>query len=111
LQELLRGLYALYSEGRTPDLETLRPAIDNPDLAQAATRMQDVGRMMVDRASALRELVAEFRKKRSVPEKEVLQNQLQAASDHTEAVELLRQLQQRTVGLEPDAVPLESPSS
>jgi DNA primase len=111
LQELLRGLYALYSEGRTPDLETLRPAIDNPDLAQAATRMQDVGGMMVDRASALRELVAEFRKKRSVPEKEVLQNQLQAASDHTEAVELLRQLQQRTVGLEPDAVPLESPGS
>ena len=67
--------------------------------------------MMVDRASALRELVAEFQKRRSVPEKEELQNQLHAASDHTEAVELLRQLQKRTVGLEPDAVPLESPGS
>ena len=39
--------------------------------------------------------LAEFRKRRLEPEKLELQNQLQAASDHTEAVALLRQLQQR----------------
>jgi len=111
LRELLRELYSLHSQGRTPDLETLRPTIENPELAQAALRMQSIGRMIADRPGALSGLVSEFKKKRSASEKQELQNQLQAASDHTEAVELLKQLQQRTVGLEPDALPLESPGS
>jgi len=111
LRELLRELYSLHSQGQTPDLETLRPKIENPELAQAALRMQSIGRMIADRPGALSGLVSEFKKKRSASEKQELQNQLQAASDHTEAVELLKQLQQRTVGLEPDALPLESPGS
>jgi DNA primase len=111
LRELLEGLYSLCSQGRTPDLETLQPTIENPELAQAALRMQNIGRMIADRPGALSGLVSEFKKKRSASEKQELQNQLQAASDHTEAVELLKQLQQRTVGLEPDALPLESPGS
>jgi hypothetical protein len=111
LRELLEGLYSLHSQERTPDLETLRSTIENPELAQAALRMQSIGRMIADRPGALSGLVSEFKKKRSASEKQELQNQLQAASDHTEAVELLKQLQQRTVGLEPDALPLESPGS
>jgi hypothetical protein len=40
-------------------------------------------------------LLVEFGKHRRAPEKQRLHNQLHAATDHTEAVELLRQLQNR----------------
>ena len=65
--------------------------------------LQERGRANPDRSAWLERLLAEFRKRRREPEKEVLQNQLHAARDHTEAVELLRQLQRQTVDVPPDA--------
>jgi hypothetical protein len=50
----------------------------------------------------LRQLLVEFRKRRLLPEKQELQNQLQAASDDKEAIRLLRQLQEQTLDLKPD---------
>ena len=55
---------------------------------------QDVGRMNPDRPGWLRRILAEFRRKHQVePRQRELKNQLQAASAHEEAIELLRQLQ------------------
>jgi DNA primase len=102
LRAMLQRLYALHAQGKRPDLEGLRGEIDNPALAQKAQEWQEMGRIHVDRAAWLRQLFDEFRRKRAVPHKQKLQNQLQAASDHTEAVELLRQLQERTVSSEPE---------
>jgi DNA primase len=96
LRRLLQGLYALHAEGVIPDLDGLRPRIDSSELAQTALRFQEVGRRHHDRAASLRQLLTEFRRRRVLPELQHLQNQLQAASDHTEAVELLRRLQART---------------
>jgi DNA primase len=101
LRQLLQALYDLHANGEVPDLDALRANIDSPALAQAALKLQEVGRATFDRPSRLSELLAEFHKRRQLPETQELQNRLHAAHDHTEGVELLKRLQQRTVGLEP----------
>jgi hypothetical protein len=55
--------------------------------------LADLGRRNSDRPGWLNELLAEFGKRRQQPVKAELQSKLQAARDHTEAVDLLRQLQ------------------
>ncbi|MBV9126252.1 MAG: DNA primase [Planctomycetes bacterium] len=101
LRQLLEGLYALQTEGGTPDLDRLRARIDNPRLIAFALHEQDIGRLNLDRAAWLEQLLEVFRQRRLRPVQQELRNQLHAASDHTEAVELLRQLQQPTVGPQP----------
>ena len=55
LRRLLEGLYTLYDEGLTPDLDTLRLRIaDNSRLADFALRAQEVGLMHADRPGWLR---------------------------------------------------------
>ena len=105
LRLLLQGLYDLLTRGEPPDLDHLRPLIPNPALGQTALQFQERGREVPDRAAWLEELLDAFRQRRTRATKQELQNQLHAASDHTEAVELLRQLQVRTVGSEPGAPP------
>lgn len=105
LRRLLVVLYRLCSDGKTPDLDGLRVLIDVPGLIDYATRAQEKGMTILDRTAYFRKLAAEFRRARVAPEKQELQNQLHAASDHKEAVELLRQLQIRTVCSEPDPSP------
>jgi DNA primase len=90
---LLETMYRLQAEGLVPDLDLLRTRIDNPQLIARAHQMREIGRASPDRSTWLRQLLAEFRKRRELPEKQELQNQLQAANDHASAVALLRQLQ------------------
>jgi DNA primase len=96
LRQMLAGLYALQAEGEPPTLDLLRARLDDPRLAEAALRLQDVGRANPDRAGTLRQLLAEFRRRRLQPAKQELQSQLSAVSDHAQAVELLRRLQDHT---------------
>ncbi len=110
LRQLLEGLYDLHSRGETPDLDRLRPRIGNTALAQTALELQDIGRMHPEQESWLTGLLAEFRNRRTQARQRELQNQLHAANDHTEAVELLRQLQVRTVSSETGPPPLAKPS-
>lgn len=106
LRRLLEGLYRLQAEGHPPDLDHLRPlVVDNRPLADCALRLHDVGRAIPDRPARLRQLLAEFRRRRLLPEVQRLRHQLQAASDDAEAIELLRRLQEQTLGLTPDASP------
>jgi DNA primase len=63
LRELLQGLYDLQAAGEPPTLDLLRVRIVNPRLADYALKMQDLGRLIADRAACLRELLAEFRRK------------------------------------------------
>jgi DNA primase len=96
LRQLLAGLYALQSEGEPPTLDLLRARLDDPRLAEAALKLQEVGRANPNREATLRQLLAEFRRRRLQPEKQELHNQLNAVSDHAQAVELLRRLQEHT---------------
>ncbi|MBY0522334.1 MAG: DNA primase [Gemmataceae bacterium] len=102
LRRLLDGLYRLRAEGQIPDLDALRTRIiDVPRLAEAALGLQELGRLIPDRAECLRGLAASFRKQRDEPRKQELKNQLRAVNDDSTALELLRQLQNQSVGADP----------
>jgi DNA primase len=105
LRQLLEGLYAMQAAGETPDVDRLRGRIDNARLAEMARELQERGRLHPDKEAWLQGLLAGFRRKRGEPLKEELHNQLQAAGDHTEAVELLRRLQQQSLSVEAGASP------
>ncbi len=93
LRQLLSGLYALHAEGEPATLDLLRARLDNPRLAEAALKLQEVGRANPNPAECLRQLLEEFRRRRLQPVKQELHSQLNAISDHAQAVELLRRLQ------------------
>ena len=82
------------ADGVAPDLDNLRPLLDSTKLAGWALKAQEVGRMMPDRAAALRQILDFFKKGQIESHKQELQNQLHAASDHAQALELLKQVQQ-----------------
>jgi hypothetical protein len=82
----------------------LRLKLDNDPLLRAALQRRDVGEANADRAGTLRTLLRLFAEKRLRPVTEELHNQLHAAPDHRTALELLRQLQNRTVELGPDTL-------
>jgi DNA primase len=96
LRLLLEGLYRLQAEGLEPSLDRLRTRIDNPPLMAKAFELQEVGRANTDRRTWLRGILDHFAERRALPVKQELRNQLHATSDHAEAVELLRRLQNRT---------------
>jgi DNA primase len=104
LRQLLEGLYDLRRAGETPELDQLRARIDNPRLADKAWELQEKGRLHASPNVWLQDLLTEFRRRRAQPAKQELQNQLHAANDHTEAVELLKRLQEQTVNV--SAAPL-----
>jgi DNA primase len=93
LQKMLRGLYDLHSRGISPTLDELRASLDPPELAGWVYRLSDVGKNNPNRTAWLGQILNEFRQRRARAEKQELRNQLQAASDHESALELLRQLQ------------------
>jgi DNA primase len=102
LRELLGGLYDLEAAGELPTLDSLRARLDEPRLAELALELMDVGRLNADRESWLRQLLAEFRRRRQVePVQQEIKNQLHAAHDHATAVELLRRLQTQTIDTAP----------
>src|SRR5262249_45815927 len=96
-RRLLEGLYDLQAAGEPATLDQLRVRLEDASLAEKALKLQDIGRRNPDRAAWLRQVLARFEERRTRPVKQELQNQLLAASDHAEALELLRQLQNRNV--------------
>jgi len=89
----------LQQEGQNPDLDSLRSRLSNSVLAQKALDLQQVGRQSVsDRPTWFQRIVEAFQRLRTREAKELLKNQLTAASDHETAVELLKRLQNQTFG-------------
>jgi hypothetical protein len=95
------GLYALLAAGEPPTLDLLRPRLDNVHLAAKALQLQAIGRAIPDRAACLRQLLAFFQERRLKRVKQELHTQLNAARDPAAALELLRQLQNRNIELDP----------
>jgi DNA primase len=97
LSRLLAGLYALYDEGLTPDLDSLRLRLaDNPRLADFALRAQEVGLTHPDRGGWLREVLRRFRERRAARKALEVRGKLNATTDHETALEQLKRLQQET---------------
>jgi DNA primase len=96
LRRLLDGLYALYDEGLTPDLDTLRLRLaDNSRLADFALRAQEVGLTHGDRSGWLRLILERFRERRASRRAVEVQGQLNATTDDESAFALLKLLQER----------------
>jgi DNA primase len=94
LRRLLEGLYALEEEGLPPDLDALRLRIaDDPQLADGALRLQEVGRHHPDRPAWLRQVLQRFRERREARVSRDLQGKLNATQDPEAAFELLRRIQ------------------
>jgi DNA primase len=108
LRCLLDGLYALLTEQQPPTLNCLRGRVANGDLLEAALKLQEIGREERDREYRLRELLDHFAERRVRPVKQKLQNQLHSTSDHSTALELFRQLQNRNL-VEGGATPPSQP--
>src|SRR5262249_50882072 len=89
VRQILEAMYALQAEGTTPDVDHLREVIDETDLIGRACRARDIGRHHGDRPGWLTKIVEEFRKRRAQPRVEDIRNQLHAAGDDAEAIELL----------------------
>jgi DNA primase len=102
LRRLLQGLYNLHAAGEAPTLDGFRSVIENGRLAEKALKLQETGLGYPNRETVLDELVAYFRDRREKVMKQKLQNQLQAARDDEAALDLLRQLQNRSRGLAQD---------
>jgi DNA primase len=95
LRRLLDGLYSLYDEGTTPDLDMLRLQLaDNSRLADFALRAQEVGLTHADRAGWLRQILGRFQERRSTRRAVELQGKLNATTDDEKAFALLKQLQE-----------------
>ncbi len=97
LRRLLEELFALYDSGTTPDMDGLRVRLlDRPDLASAATRLQDVGRGMTDRAAWLGRVLQFFEGQRHETERARLKSRLASGPlSDDETVSALRSLQAR----------------
>jgi len=102
LRQVIGELYALHAAGEPCTVNLLRLRIPNTELMDRMVEQQEIGRHIVERPLRLRQLLAEFQRIHRIdPEKQELQNRLHAAGDHDQALELLRQLQNQRVGLEP----------
>jgi hypothetical protein len=96
LRLLLEGMYRLLAEGAPPTLENLRTRIENYPLLAKAQDLQERGRGNTERRAWLARLVRHFEELRQDARKQELQQQLYTAGDHATALELLRQLQNRS---------------
>jgi len=97
LSRLLAGLYALYDEGLTPDLDALRLRLaDNPRLAGFALEAQEIGLRNPDRADWLRQILRRFAERRAARKALEVRGKLNATTDHDAAVEQLKKLQKQS---------------
>jgi DNA primase len=105
LRRLLEGLYALEEAGRPATLDELRAGLDGSALLNKAFELQARGLDQPNREQCLREMLDYFRRRRDRALKQQLHSQLQATTDPQAALDLLRQLQNRSVDPGPGAAP------
>jgi DNA primase len=102
LRRLLEGLYALDAAGRPASLDELRANLDGSALLNKAFELQAHGLDQPNREQCLADLLAHYQRRRDKSLKQQLHSRLQATSDPRAALDLLRQLQNRSVDPGPD---------
>jgi DNA primase len=103
LRRLLGGLYALEEAGRPAVLDELRGELDGSALLSKAFELQAHGLEQPRREEVLADLLIYFQVRREKSHRQQLHSQLQAASDHERALQMLRELTKRSTGSGPDA--------
>jgi DNA primase len=98
LRRIVEEMYDLVAHGMLPDLDVVRlRLIDKPKLADFALRAQEVGLKYSAsmRPEWLGRILKGFRDRHAGRAAEEVKGQLKSVSDHAEAIDLLRKLQQR----------------
>lgn len=98
LRKLVSGLYQMFNENESPELDGLRLLIQQPNLIQKAMELRDVGRSNPDRPQWFERILQEFRQRRIERQKSELTERLSSTLDHEAAMELLRKLQNPEAG-------------
>lgn len=93
LRKLLAGLYQLQAMGEPPVLDGLRVIISSPPLIEWAMDHCEIGRQITEKRRYLERVVAGFRERNDAQDKGHLKNQLNGASDHETAINILRKIQ------------------
>jgi DNA primase len=91
VRKMVEGLYRLLAEGLSADLDNLRGRLDDT-LINRAMYYQQMGLDLPDRPGCLEKVLVRFRERAKVRQSKELKNQLQSATDHAAARELLRKL-------------------
>jgi hypothetical protein len=87
----------LCQEGETLSVDQLRENLNDPELDRLVLRLQEVGSINTERRGWLQRILGQLRNRNHVmPRRQDLKNQLVAANDHEEALNLLRRLQHTT---------------
>jgi DNA primase len=103
LRRLVEGLYTLDMTSRPPTLDELRADLDDSTaLLNKAFELQARGLDQPNREQCLLDLLGHFRKRRERSLKQQLHSRLQASSDLSTGLDLLRELQNRSVDPGPD---------
>lgn len=98
LRKLVSGLYQLFNENESPELDGLRLLIQQPNLIEKAMELRDVGRSIPDRPQWFERILQQFRQQRLERQKSELTERLASTLDHEAAMELLRKLQNPEAG-------------
>jgi len=93
--KLLGGLYQLSERGEPPELDGLRALISEPRLIRWAMDHCEVGRAITEPNRHFRNVLDGFRERGAAEAKGLLKDQLNVASGHDAAIEILRQVQRR----------------
>ncbi len=92
LRKVLEALYRLHAERQPADLDHLHGCLDNERLWNSMCDLQQQGFNYPDRPSVFQRVLERFRERRRVRRKQVLLNELQAATDDATKLAILRQL-------------------
>lgn len=94
LRRMLEELYSLHAAGEPADLDGLRVRlVDRPDLAEAAMKLQEIGRSVTEHAAWLGRIIAAFERTATDAAKSEVKRGLAGATDDETTLALLKRLQ------------------
>jgi DNA primase len=94
LQQLLAGLYRLFQDGETPDLDGLRETIENTKLVEWAMEQQEIGQRMPEKDAWLERVLTRLRTERRDLKRRQLMDRLRTAETEAERQRLLKEIQE-----------------
>lgn len=111
LKQVAGVLYALQDEGTKPEVDVVRSRLGDSPIASRLLGLADNGRRNPDPFDWYGKLLIRFKEKATTPAVRVIKDKLHSAADHATALELLRNLQSKSVDSSLGAVPNTSPTT
>jgi len=111
LKQVAGVLYALQDEGTKPEVDVVRSRLADSPIASRLLGLADNGRRNPDPFDWYGKLLKRFKEKATTPAVRVIKDKLHSAADHATALELLRNLQSKSVDSSLGAVQSTSPTT